>query len=263
MIDFHNHVLPKIDDGSQSLDISLNMLKHASDQGITDVINTVHYQHPKIETEDINYTRIKNKIKDLQAELKRNNIPIKLHIGAEVFYLPNLSVIKNDPLATFNNHKYMLIEFQVHHLPDTYKKQLFDLKMSGVTPIIAHPERYKFVQNNLSIVCSWLESGCLIQVDAGSPLGYLGKSSKISAEKIIKNGWCHFLGSDSHDDRKRNFCLKKSVDLVKTWIGDAVYPMVYDNPKAIIDSEDIIIDFEYDSKEMPNLWSKIKHKIGL
>ena len=262
MIDFHNHVLPNVDDGSKSLEISLRMLKCASEQGITDVVNTVHYQHPKVETEDISYERIKKKINLLQHELDQNDIPLKLHLGAEVFYLPNLMDIKDDPLATFDTSNYMLIEFQVHQLPETQKKQLFDLKMSGITPIIAHPERYKFVQNDISIVSEWLEAGCLIQVDAGSTLGYLGRSSKLISERIIKNGWCHILGSDSHDDKRRNFCLADSVEIVKAWVGNSVRAMVFDNPKAIIEGRKIIIDFEYEPEKTPNFFAKIKQKIG-
>jgi len=263
MIDFHNHVLPNVDDGSRSLDMSLKMLKYAAEQGITDVVNTVHYQHPKVETEDISFKRIRKEIQLLQSEVNKNQIPIKLHLGSEVFYLPNLIEIKNDPLTTFNHCNYMLIEFQVHQLPETQKKQLFDLKMSGVTPIIAHPERYKFVQDDISIVSDWLQAGCVIQVDAGSPLGYLGRSCQVISERIIKNGWCQVLGSDSHDNQRRNFCLKKSLELIKTWIGDAAYSMVLDNPRAIISGKQIKIDFEYESEIIPNLWDKIKQRIGI
>ena len=101
MIDFHNHILPKVDDGAKSLDMSISMLQHAAKQGITDVVNTVHYQHPKVETEDISYKRIQLEVQNLQQELDRNEIPIKLHLGAEVFYLPNLGSVKEDPLSTF------------------------------------------------------------------------------------------------------------------------------------------------------------------
>ena len=87
----------------------------------------------------------------------------------------------------------MLIEFQVNLLPDSYKKQFYDLKINGTTPIIAHPERYKFVQNDISIVEEWLNSGCLIPVDAGSVLGTLGKSSKITSEGLLKMGGVKFL----------------------------------------------------------------------
>ena len=130
LIDFHNHVLPNVDDGSDSLEMSLFMLRHAAEQGITDVVNTVHYQHPKVETEDISYERIQKEVKTLQTELDNLDIPVKLHSGAEVFFLPNLLEIKDDPLATFLHGKYMLIEFQVHQIPRIQKQQLFDLKTS-------------------------------------------------------------------------------------------------------------------------------------
>ena len=84
MIDFHNHVLPNMDDGSKSLEMSLDMLSHAFKQGITDVVNTVHYQHPKVEGKNINFSTIKKEIKLLQEELIKRDINIKLHCGSGV-----------------------------------------------------------------------------------------------------------------------------------------------------------------------------------
>ena len=263
MIDFHNHVLPNIDDGSNSLEMSLDMLSHAAEQGITDVVNTVHYQHSKVETEDISFKRIKKEVNSLQTELDNHDIPVKLHYGAEVFFLPNLLEIKDDPLATFLHGKYMLIEFQVQKIPEIQKQQLFDLKMAGVTPIIAHPERYKQVQDDISIVVNWLEAGCIIQVDAGSPLGYLGSAAKAASERIIKNGWCQILGSDSHDNLRRNFCLQKAVETVQEWIGDAVQAMVNDNPKAVIEGNPIFFEFDRVPEKQPDFFSRIKNRIGL
>ena len=263
MIDFHNHILPNVDDGSESLEMSLAMLREAASQGITDVVNTVHYQHPKVETEDISFERIQKEVKTLQIELDSNDIPLTLHCGAEVFFLPNLLEIKDDPLATFSHGKYMLIEFQVHQLPDSQKQQLFDLKMAGVTPIIAHPERYKPVQDDINIVAEWLAAGCIIQVDAGSPLGYLGSGSQDASEKIIKNGWCQILGSDSHDNKRRNFCLYESAEMIRSWGEYDVDAMVLKNPKAVIDGAPISVDFEYKQEDAPNFFSRIKDRIGL
>ena len=256
-------MLPNVDDGSDSLEMSLVMLRHASEQGITDVVNTVHYQHPKVETEDISFERIQKEVKFLQIELDNNDIPIRIHCGAEVFFLPNLLEIKDDPLATFIHGKYMLIEFQVHQIPRIQKQQLFALKMAGVTPIIAHPERYKQVQDDIKIVAEWLEAGCLIQIDAGSPLGYLGSKSQVASEKIIKNGWCQVIGSDSHDEKRRNFCLAESVDFIRNWIGDSVDTMVKDNPKSILIGDKIQVDNEYQTDESPHFFSRIKSKFGL
>ena len=74
MIDFHNHILPNVDDGSKSLEMSLNMLREAERQGITDVINTVHFQHPKVEGMDISFERIIQEIENLQKSAIENNI---------------------------------------------------------------------------------------------------------------------------------------------------------------------------------------------
>ena len=232
MFDFHNHILPGVDDGAKDLDISISMLETAAKQGVTDVINTVHYQHPKVESVDISFERIKKEVNTLQTELDNHDIPVKLHCGAEVLFLPNLLEIKDDPLATFLNGKYMLIEFQVQKIPEIQKQQLFDLKMAGVTPIIAHPERYKPVQDEINLVAEWLEAGCIIQVDSGSPLGLLGKGAKDTSEQIIKNGWCQILGSDSHDNKRRNFCLLEAVELIQSWGEYDVDGLVQKKPES-------------------------------
>ena len=245
MIDFHNHILPSVDDGSKTTNMSISMLKYARDQGITDVVNTVHFQHPKVEGMDISYDRIKNEINTLQDILKQNGINVKIHIGSEVFFLPNLLQLVDNPLATFGNGKYMLIEFHPHNIPDINKQVLFDLKMKGVTPIIAHPERYVQVQKNINIVSEWLEAGCIMQIDAGSPLGLLGKQAKITSELLIKNNWFQLIGSDAHDDKNRNFCLKDSLNYIDSIVDGDLTHIVNDNPQKILQGEDLLVDINY------------------
>ena len=259
MIDFHNHVLPKIDDGSKSMDMSLEMLMEAHQQGIKEIVNTVHYQHPKVEGLQITYGLIKEKTSLLQNELDKNNIHIRIHIGSEVFFLPNLMKIKDDPLATIGNGKYMLIEFQPHFIPDNYKQIFFELKMNGITPIIAHPERYKPVQENISLVHNWLNTGCLIQVDAGSILGTFGELAYNTVHNIIKNNLCQILGSDAHNNGRRNFILKDAYIKAKTWIGDAAKPMVYDNPRSVIRGDEIAVEIQENQIDIKrSFWEKIK-----
>ena len=261
MIDFHNHVLPNVDDGASSLEISLDMLRYAESQGITDVVNTVHYQHPKVEGKNISFDKINYQLEKLQRSLISNNIKIKLHCASEVFFMPNLLKIKEDPLASFIHGKYMLIEFQSHYIPDISEKQLFDLKMADVTPIIAHPERYRQVQDDLNFIEKWLNSGCLIQIDAGSILGKFGPKVKKCSEIITENLWCHIIGSDAHNNKSRTFCLGEAVKLLNGRLGsENVKKMVYDNPRAVIDGKPIIIDFEYDNQET-GFFSKIKNKL--
>ena len=239
MIDFHNHILPNVDDGSKSLEMSLNMLREAERQGITDVINTVHFQHPKVEGMDISFERIIQEIENLQKSAIENNINVKIHNGAEVFYLPNLTEIKSDPLTVFGHGKYMLIEFQTYLLPPGYDDELYRLLMSGTTPIIAHPERYRPIQNDINIVEKLINSGCLMQIDAGSLLGQFGKDCKKSAETMLQRNMVHFMGSDSHNDGKRNFCLESAAKMCEELIGDMTTLLIYDNPQKLLVGEKI------------------------
>jgi len=78
MIDFHNHVLANVDDGPKSLDESIDMLKTAEKQGITDIINTVHFQHPKMEGKNVEYKYLESKVNDLQIILNKKNRVINI-----------------------------------------------------------------------------------------------------------------------------------------------------------------------------------------
>ena len=240
MIDIHNHILPNIDDGSKSTEMSLNMLRYAYEQGITDVVNTVHFQHPLFLNIDHSLGNLQRTAKSLQSKLDECKIPIKIHLGCEVFYYENLLKISNDPLTTMGSGKYMLIEFSPKHIPNSQKQVLFDLKMSGITPIIAHPERYKLVQENFNVLYDWINAGCLIQVDAGSLLGLMGEKAKKSSHLIIKEKCCHILASDAHNDSNRNFCIKDAYNFVKNIIGKKNSDLlVYEHPSSIINGEDL------------------------
>tara|TARA_Y100000816_G_scaffold268146_1_gene230121 strand:+ start:804 stop:1598 length:795 start_codon:yes stop_codon:yes gene_type:complete len=262
MIDFHNHVLPNVDDGSKSLKMSLNMLKSAAAQGITDVVNTVHYFHPKVKDGKITLDNILEKTASLQNEIDKHSIPIKIHCGSEIFFRSNLVELKNDPLATFFHGKYMLIEFDLFHIPSIYKQELFNLKMEGITPIIAHPERYRAIHRNLNIIPNLLEAGCIIQLDAGSLLGHFGSKVKLIADKIIKNRWCQIIGSDSHNDRRRNFCLNDAIDLISNRIDPKL--LVIENPRKVLNGEEILVDVNYEKvKDKQGIIYQIKSKMGL
>ena len=240
MIDIHNHILPNIDDGSKSTEMSLNMLKYAYEQGVTDVVSTVHFQHPLFLNIDHSLGNLQRIAESLQLKLDEYKIPIKIHLGYEVFYFENLLKISNKPLTTLGDGKYMLIEFSPKNIPNSQKQILYDLKISGITPIIAHPERYKLVHENFNIVYDWINAGCLIQVDAGSLLGLMGEKAKNSSHLIIKEKCCHILASDAHNDSNRNFCIKDAYNLVKNIIGKKNSDLlVYEHPSSIINGEDL------------------------
>ena len=261
MIDFHNHILPEVDDGSKSLAMSLNMLRKAEEQGITDIVNTVHYQHPKVEGKDITFEKITSEINNLQKIADQNQIGIKIHSGAEVFYLPNLPKIIDDPLTTFGNGKYMLIEFPVLQLPPNFEDTLFDLSMKGVTPIIAHPERYLVVQEDIVVLAELVQRGYLVQLDAGSIIGTFGENARRSAHQILSRGLCHIIGSDSHNDTTRNICLQEAVSFCMKELGIDITEFVLDNPQKVLNGEEIEteVNLDYLIYRKKSVWKQLKN----
>tara|TARA_A100001011_G_scaffold266146_1_gene275123 strand:+ start:507 stop:1277 length:771 start_codon:yes stop_codon:yes gene_type:complete len=237
MIDIHNHILPNVDDGSKSIEESLKMLETAIDQGITDVVSTVHFQHPKIENRDLGYEILIEKIDLLQSTIGEK---IKIHLGAEVFFLPNLLDVKKYNFTVFNHGKYMLIEFQSYYNHPQYKEVLSDLLLSGTIPVIAHPERSMLFRKNFNELIELIEMGCLLQLNAGSILGHFGKMAKKTAKELLERDMIHFLASDAHNIKKRNFCLLPALEKIEQIVGERSRLLVIDNPKDLIKGNPII-----------------------
>ena len=240
MIDFHNHIIPNLDDGSKSIEMSLNMLKEAESQGITDIINTVHFQHPKMEGKNTSYDFVIDEINKLQEIANENNINVKIHPGSEVFFQFNLTEILDNPITVIGNGKYMLIEFQRLSFPENYEEELFKLQLKGITPIIAHPERYRGIQNNMKLAEKWFDRGYLIQIDCASITGSFGKETQKTAIQLLQHGLCHLIGSDAHNDKKRNFCLKEALTITERLIGEKNILIIKENSERILSGKECL-----------------------
>ena len=243
MIDFHNHVIPDIDDGSKSIEMSIEMLKEAQEQGITDVVSTIHFQHPKMDGKNTDYSFVNAKRIELQKIILKHGINIRLHLSAEVFYLPNLTKILDNPLITVGDGKFMLIEFSTLTYHKSFEKEIYNLQNQGIIPIIAHPERYKFIDNDLTILKAWIERDFILQIDSGSILGHFGERVKSLCFKIMENYGFHLMGSDAHNTKKRNFCLKEGYDFIDNKYGKKYVPSLKNNAELILEGQipDIII----------------------
>ena len=124
MIDFHNHILPGVDDGARTMEESLSMLGYAQEMGITDVVNTIHLQHPRMDGKNVDYNYVCSVKDELKIEMNKKNININIHLGAEVFFDFNLLELSKNKLANFGNGKYMLIEFQSNFFPPYFDNHL-------------------------------------------------------------------------------------------------------------------------------------------
>ena len=219
MIDFHNHVLFDVDDGPKTLEESIDMVRFAYNQGVTDIVQTVHFQHPKMEGKNTDYKYLVDRVRDFQSKIDKEKIKVKIHLSSEVFFLPNLLEISKNPLTKIGNGKFMLIEFRSDLFPTGYEDEFYQLKLNGITPIIAHPERYRFVQLDKNVLKKWKNAGYIILLDAGSILGKFGNYTKNLALEILDMSCVHLIGSDAHNNKHRNFCLKDAYEKIEKLYG--------------------------------------------
>ena len=196
MIDMHSHILPYIDDGAIKLKESIQMIKEAKEAGFDSIVSTSHY----IE-ESYNASKMKRQelIDLLNSKLQEEDIEIKIYNGAEAYITPNLiKLIKDDKLPTLNNTKYLLMELPMNSQIIYLDRMISNLVSSGLVPVIAHPERYSYVQENPKMIMNLLDRGAIFQSNYGSIIGVYGREAEKTLKKLLKNDMIYLFGSDCH-----------------------------------------------------------------
>ena len=234
MIDIHSHILNNIDDGSKDIEMSINMLKKAELSGTTDIIATPHFMRGRFEVE---YNEVLNRVENLNKISRDNNIDINIYAGQEVYYSRNILEYYSDKMiGTINNTRYMLIELPMLEFDiNEVINNIYELQIRGITPIIAHPERYKIFIKKPSMINMLIKEGMLFQLNAGSITGAFGKDVKKTAAKYLENNIYSFIGSDAHRDRGRDTNMTEALKAL-----EAIQRRTFDdNGKAMLKNEDI------------------------
>lgn len=198
MIDMHCHVLYGVDDGSRSFEESLTMIKAAQAVGFKGIVMTPHYMSYTQYTSSLNHNR---KIhKHLKRLLIEEGIDVQLYLGNEVFYEPDLlPVLERGEFITLNRSGFFLVETMRHDADkDHFLDFLYRIQLKGYRTIVAHPERYDFVQDNPDTLIDFLQRGNLLQVNALSLIGFYGKHAKETAKILLKRNMVQFMASDAH-----------------------------------------------------------------
>ncbi len=208
MIDIHTHLLFGVDDGAQTMEESIEMLKAAKAQGIDAMILTPHYRHGMFAYPN---DKIKENFTALQEHA--NMIGIKLYLGTEHHVNSMiLEYIQTGRVHTLAGTQYVLAEYKHDTEFEYIAKSVRDLLRNGYIPIIAHVERYMCMYEDLDRV-DWLRDvGAMIQVNANAILGMEGFKAKGFTKKLLKYGYVDFVASDSHDLKKRANNLGKCRD---------------------------------------------------
>lgn len=237
--DIHSHLLPMVDDGVKSFDKAISNIKVMVEKGFDEIIVTPHYYEKNIYISNNNEKRIL--FERLEEEVEKNNLDIKLYLGNEIFLLDNLiKYLDDDKICSLNNSKYLLIEFPTNMYYDFYEDYFQRLIDKGFIPIIAHPERYKFYQEDFSLIYKLRNIGVLFQVNYGSIDGYYGKDIKKFSKKLLKNKVIDFLGTDIHSNSINVERISKiSKKIIKIIGKDKFYELSYLNISKVINNEEI------------------------
>lgn len=242
MIDIHSHIIPNIDDGSKNIDMTLEMLMRAEKSGTKKIIATPHF-FKGYWTE--NYNNIKSKVKELNSLAKENNLNIEVLPGQEVFFNNYiLEDYKLGDIGTLGESKYMLIEFPMDKI--YFQKvidTIYELKIKGITPVIAHPERYMDFIKKPEKVNQFIDEGYLFQLNGGSLTGLFGKEVKKTAETFLTNNIYSFIGSDAHSNGNRNTNLKEACEIANG-INRGASKRFENNGLALINNENIVFQGE-------------------
>ena len=196
--DMHSHLLPGIDDGAPDINTSLNLIKGLVNLGYTRLITTPHIMNDMYPNTP---ERIKSKLEEVKQSVAQAGIEVEIEAAAE-YYIDEFfeEYIRSEELLCVQGKKLLVEQSMMQEYP-RFKDVIYELRLRGYTPIIAHPERYVYYYDKRHEF-QWLrDAGCLLQVNILSLQGYYGKLERKLAENLFKEQMVDLLGTDCHHER--------------------------------------------------------------
>ena len=219
-----------MDDGSKSLEQSIEMLRAAAEAGTADIVASPHANNEFKFDPDV----VAAKLEELRAATAGL---IRIHTGCD-FHLSydNIQDALQHPSKYAINHKnYVLVEFSDLLIPKTTDDVFYQMQDAGMIPIITHPERNMLLQKRLDKLEEWAGNGCLLQVTGYSFLGRFGKQAKSFADLLLQKGLVHIVASDAHDTKHRPPSLKEAYEYVSKQCGPERAELLFvTNPSAAL-----------------------------
>jgi protein-tyrosine phosphatase len=240
MIDLHNHILPELDDGAQSLADSLEMAKLAVNDGIQYICATPHHRDGYYTNEK---SRVLESIHHLQRTLDDSQIPLTVLPGQEVHCNDTLidDLYAQEQIATLNNSRYLLLEFDPSEIPANIEEIMHEFRVLRIVPIIAHPERNKRIARDPEQLVNLIKMGALAQVTSQSIVGKFGRKVQHIALELCRRNLIHIVASDAHNVRGRPFVMKEGYEVIREQLGESYVDYYMNNAKSVIDNIEIEI----------------------
>lgn len=228
MIDIHAHVLPFVDDGSPDIESSVNLLAEAAELGVTDLFTTPHYMKVRNYLSSVENNRAV--FEQMNNEIKTRNIPIRLHLGNEIYYtIKTIQDLKNGTVIPLGNSRKVLLEFSMNEEEEDISEAIHNMNALGYQAIIAHPERYPYLKWTDFEVIKKMRA--LIQINASSIIGRYGAQTQKLVLKLIKEGYVDFVASDIHKSRPNH--LKEAYNLILKKFGKAIADRIFSNESVL------------------------------
>lgn len=239
MIDFHSHFLPCIDDGSSSVEESIDMLLCMTEQNTKTVVATPHFyaNRKSIDVFLLQRELALNKLIEYTKEYEK--IEIDVMLGAEVAYFNGISCIDRLEDLCIKGTNYMLLELPFLEWSNSVYDEVFNIYQKGIIPIIAHLERYKKFQDISAASLKLRNNYALVQSNADFFLDFFTKGKAL---KMLKNQEINVLGSDSHNMNNRKPNLGQARDVINKKLDKSIFNELNKFEKFILsNSRDDII----------------------
>jgi len=233
MVDIHSHILPELDDGPKTWDVSAAMVRAAAADGITYMVATPHAND--------RYAYDREYSQQLVARLQQlAGDALKVGLGCD-FHLSydNLQDAMVHPERyAIESSRYLLVEFSNYSIPRQIMDSFLKLGDAGMTPIITHPERNPILRENLQLVVEWVGQGCVIQMTGSALTGSWGDRTRRAALWLLEHHAVHVLATDAHDMGNRPPVLSTARDAAAAICGeDVAEALVETNPRAIVTNQ--------------------------
>lgn len=240
-VDLHTHILPGVDDGAENINEALEMLDIAVSNGTTHLVLTPHYL-----TNDTRSQGVKKEELCSRFELFRDAIAVRypklsLCFGAEMFAVSNIeNVIADGGIIPINGTKYVLTEFKFNDHTARVLEITDALLGNGYIPVIAHPERYLFLQSDPSCAVKFIERGAVFQINSTSMANYSSSHTRELAFYLLANEFATVIASDCHSTYQRKPDLSEAYAFVSSSFSSAyAEDLFFNNPLSIINGKRI------------------------